>query len=183
MVLIVDNTQRKLRKEIRDALFSRCIPCAVTNTEKMDAFFPTRIVIATEEYLFYDVSYLADIYNCDAVLYDQNEDLLSFVLRIFSEHYNESFHKSFMLEFVDEELFVCKKHIRLTDTERMIFKMLLCSENWVTKDSLALYCLRDPSSDQGSISVHISNINKKVKAATGLKLVAFKRFSGYRLGL
>lgn len=182
MVLIVDNTQRKMRREVKEALFSLCIPCSVTSTEKMDRYFPVGAVIATEKYIFSDVKYMAEIYNCPAYLYDENEDILSFVLKIYGERYNTSY-KSFMLEFSEEELYVCRKHIRLTDTEKMIFKMLLSAEDWTSKESLALYCLKDPCADKGTISVHISNINKKVKAATGFKLIEFKRFSGYRLGL
>lgn len=182
MLLIVDNTQRKIRREVRDALFSLCIPSAVTNTDKMDGYFPVGTVIATEKYIFSDVKYMADIYSCPAFLYDEKEDLISFALKVFKERYNTSY-KSFMLEFSENELFVCKKHIRLTDTEKMIFKMLLCADDWITRESLAIYCLKDPSSDKSTVSVHISNINKKVKAATGFKLIEFKRFSGYRLGL
>ena len=184
MILIVDNTQRKMRKEIKDHLFSRCIPCAVTDTSRMDKYFPCDIIVVTERYILEDVKYMADIYKCPTViLYDEKEDLLSFVLRIYSEICEKQFKKGFILKFVNENLFFAGMPIRITDTQKMMVKMLSFADGWVTRESLALYCLRDSSSDTSAVSVHISNINKKVKEVTGLKLIEFKRFSGYRINV
>ena len=182
MILIVDNTHRKMRKEIKDELFSRHIPCAVIDSERMDRYFPCDIVIATERYIFNDVKYIADIYNSSTVvLYDEKEDLLSFVLRIYDDYKAKHYKKNFALEMREMQLYFYRMPLKLTETESLIVKMLLFADEWVTRESLALYCLRDVSADTSAISVHISNINRKAKEITGLKLIKYKRFLGYRI--
>ena len=182
MILIVDNTHRKMRKEIKDELFSRHIPCAVIDSERMDRYFPCDIVIATERYIFNDVKYIADIYNSSTVvLYDEKEDLLSFVLRIYDDYKAKHYKKTFALELREMQLYFYRMPLKLTETESLIVKMLLFADDWITRESLASYCLRSQVPDVGSISVHISNINRKAKAVTGLSLIQYKRFSGYKL--
>lgn len=75
----------------------------------------------------------------------------------------------------------CGHVMRLTSIETFIVMCLSFSNGeWVSSGLLSDYCLNGKE-NTGSIPVHVCNINSKSKDCSLIKLIEFKRFSGYRI--
>ena len=71
--------------------------------------------------------------------------------------------------------------VRLTAYEHMIVALLIRSGNWVLKSDIAAEMSCEKAVNPSVISVHVANINKKVSAVTGRKLIEGNRESEYRI--
>ena len=95
MILIIDNTQRKFRGEIRQRFLSENIPCLVADAAQYDAYLPAAFTLVTEKYLFEDAVYLAGIHNQDPVyLHEDVKELYNYIVNTFSERYGDIFGTS-----------------------------------------------------------------------------------------
>ena len=63
MILIIDNTQRKFRTEIRKRFLSDNIPCMVADVSQYDEYLPAPFTVVTERYLLDEVAYVAGLHN------------------------------------------------------------------------------------------------------------------------
>ena len=83
MVLIADNTERKMRNAARDALLEMGIPCAVAHTDRIeqDSYLPAGVIVVTERYLLDDVEYMSRLHRpSPIVLYNEDIPLPDFAL-------------------------------------------------------------------------------------------------------
>ncbi len=184
MLLIVDNTSRMMRKKIRETLFAESIPCAVTNTDKIDMYLPAGVIIVTEAYLLPDVKYMADMHApSPIVVYDEKTDFYEFVHDVYDKYCRDECEgvNNLRCHFVNGELEYRRKSPRLTKTEKRIFKLLLYKKDWVSAEYLSLYCLKKSKPDPKCISVHVCNLNKSLQKTTGQSIVEHRRFCGYKV--
>lgn len=188
MILIVDNTQRKMRNEIREALFYESIPCAVTSSDKMDAFLPAGVILLTEAYLEADVrEYLSVMHDSSLVtVLDETCDPIDFAKECYNKFCREKCEPSndINIEFYGDYLTFNGVVTRLTKTEKRIVNMLLLEDRWVSGEMLSIYCVKDASlmcPDPKRIAVHVCNINKKSRTFLGEELITHRRYSGYRI--
>jgi len=78
MFLIVDNTRRKIRKDIQMKFNERNLPCIISDLDHCDLYMPAAIIIVTEKYLLEPVSYFAKIYdNSPVFLWDEITDFFT----------------------------------------------------------------------------------------------------------
>lgn len=185
MILICDNTKRKMRDEVRDTIISKGIPCAVCHTDDIDKHLPAAIAVATERYIVPDVSYMVDMRSPKTPVFTFGEDrpLENFVLevyeRILKERANGTGYSH--IRVTDKGIMFCNCFIKPTKTELRIIRLLLSLPYWHTAEKITLYCMKDRSSDFSRVAVHISNLNRKAKAATGRCIIDCKRYLGYRI--
>ena len=173
-----------MRSEIVSSFFKNGIPIAVSDTEHMDIYLPCDRIIVTERYILGDVKYLAAMYGkSEVTLYDESVSLGDFVLQIYNEHLRKRCegegHRRVELKGSSFTFF--RKSVFLTGTEMRILRMLLYYRDWVSAERISLYCLRGSKADGASVAVHVCNINRKMKAATGFEMVEKKRYSGYKI--
>lgn len=184
MILIVDNTKRKMRSILRENLLEKAVPCALSGSDGIDICLPTAACIVTEKYLYNNVSYMTSIRSPSSLcLYSGEDEIFDLVAGVAEELLLRIKEKEsqYHLVFNEGEILYCGKLLCLTKTELRILRMLLLCEGWQTKDKIARYCTNDPVSDENSIPVHICNINKKATSVSGRILVEKRRYCGYRL--
>lgn len=184
MILIVDNTHRKMRTEIRDLLLSRCVPCAVTNTDKLDAFLPATVIIVTEKYLYEDVKYLSDMHEYSPiVVYNEKENFKEFVIAVYEEYCKNKYEAkdSRRVIFDEGRYYFCSKELFMTKTEKRIIRALLSKNGWMSAEHISYYCLKGGKEDPKSVAVHICNLNNKVFGVTRHNIISCRRYSGYRI--
>ncbi|MBE6588339.1 MAG: helix-turn-helix domain-containing protein [Ruminococcaceae bacterium] len=184
MILIADNTDRKIRREIREWLFSLSIPCAVADTDRIDAYLPAGAVVVTEKYLLSEVEYMASLHEPSPIeLYDESAAFSEFIMDVYDRHCRERCEGMGYrrLSCCDGEFLFFNKSVSMTKTEKRILRMLLFSRDWESGERLSLYCLKKQKPDLKSIAVHICNLNKKMNAACGFDMIEHRRFSGYRI--
>jgi len=184
MILIVDNTVRKFRVSVREKLHSLCIPCAVSHLDYIDILFPATFCAVTERYLYEDTVFMSRMHSRTPV--KVIEESPTFVEEVL-EHYNV-FHEAMVekakeryITFSERGLLYYGKYISLTKTEKRIINLLVDSKDYVIWEKVSGYCLKDPKVSQGTVAVHISNINKKTIAATGREIIECRRYEGYKL--
>lgn len=178
MILVVDNTRRKMRKEIRELLRSKGIPCAVSVSDKIDMLLPASCVVVTERYLLEDVKYMVEFHETSPVyLYDTEKSFGDFVLECVNAHVKEAPPN---MEFEDK-LYYYGTPIPLTKTELLIARFLSEVPGWHTVENIAAYCLKNGKDGANNVSVHICNINQKCKRLTNVELIDCRRYSGYMI--
>lgn len=169
MILIIDNTQRKLRNELRRKYMKSGIPCVVSDLEHAVEYMPCALIQVTEQYLRNDAMFLASIYGDIHVRVA--EDFIPAAIGIVS---------TLHLQVTETGVRYCSKRLYLTKTEKLIVNMLLIYDKGrVTPKNAAAYCMVKPNIS--SIRVHVCNINSKAKRATGIELIDCRRFEGYKL--
>lgn len=169
MILIIDNTQRKLRNELRRKYMKSGIPCVVSDLEHAVEYMPCALIQVTEKYLRDDAKLLASMYGNIPVRVD--DGVISGALGIVSTSH---------LESTETGVRFCSKRLHLTKTEKLIVNMLLMYDKGrITSEYIAVYCMVKPN--VSSVRAHICNINSKAKRATGIELIDCRRFKGYRL--
>ena len=184
MILIVDNTYRKLPSQIREKLFCMGIPCAVTHSDGIDMFLPAGVVIVTEKYILEDVKYMAEMHTpSPVILYDEETDLFDFVYSAYCRYCKESSEgaEHLRIKYDGNGFIFCSKRIHTTKTEKRMLKMLLSVPSWFLPEQISAYCLKDSKADKGIVSVHVCNLNKKTAAATGRAIIDCRRYSGYKI--
>lgn len=184
MILIVDNTQRKMRREIREYMLSRSIPCCVCDTDNADLYLPAGAVIVTEAYILSDVRYICGMNgNSPVLLCDDGNDIYKFTDDVFGEYCLKRCNgkDSVRAFFENDRLIFRSKEIYLTKTQKRIVRMLLFADDWQTGEKISAYTLKKGRSDEQSVAVHICNINRNTRAVTGAELIECRRFSGYRI--
>lgn len=167
MLLIIDNTKRKLREKLRAAYLKNGIPCALTDMKHAADFLPCAMIQVTERYLYDDAVFLASMYGKIPVTVSENVEAVGIV----SVPHIRMFPRG---------VCYCSKNLYLTKTERLIVNMLLLYDaDRVPIPLAALYCMKVPK--PASLCVHVCNINAKAKRATGIDLIDCRRYSGYCL--
>lgn len=184
MILIVDNTRRKIRKELKDLFFKNCVPCHIVHSDKMTFFMPTHYVMPTEEYLIRDIKYCSDMFSEQEVVeYDESVPLITYCTEILNNTFLCKYknYRCKNIRIIDGKIWFCGKNIRLTKTERRIFNMMLYSNEYYSADIIGAFCLSENARNhEGTIKVHIHNINKKALYLTGHKLIAHRNYKGYK---
>ena len=182
MPLIIDNTQRKFRRELRDELLKMNIPCAVSDTEHCQELLPAFTVFVTEDYIVPDVKYIADMYSSAAVVKVDPEDIPKAAIKRQYSGISAAARRIAQrrIRFDGKELVFCGKTIALTRAQRLLVSVLVLADGWTDAARLAAYCMRR-TDDTNSVCVHICNINTKAKNATGQPLILCRRYSGYRI--
>lgn len=184
MILIVDNTKRKMRSDIRTLLLEKSVPCAICNTNSIDIFLPSGACIVTEKYLFDTVRYMSSMHGLSPLyLYNGSDDIFEYVSEIAEGLLQriKEIESEYHLVFDDGDMLFCGRTVVFTKTELRIIRMLLLSEDWQRREKIALYCMKDPLADEKSIAVHICNINKKALKSAGRILIEKRRYCGYRI--
>lgn len=183
MILIADNTERKMRNITKNALFEMCIPCAVVHTDRIDAYLPSGVIVVTERYLMSDVKYMSEMHRRSPILlYDEKSSLLDFALAAYGEYCMKNTGPGFPLSIGEDSISIRGVAIPMTKTQIRIIRMLLISSDWESGERLALYCLKKRRTPNiKSIAVHVCNINNKVKRVIGINLILKRRYSGYAL--
>ena len=168
MILIIDNTRRRLREELRHEYLKRMIPCVLSDLDHCAEYMPCSAVQVTEKYLLKDAAFVADMHGVTDVYCSEN--VLEFAVP----------HREHML-LSSNGVVYCSKSIYLTKTERLIVRLLLFAvKGSVMPETVRAYCMSG-SAKLSSVCAHISNINKKAVSATGIPLIDCRRFEGYRL--
>lgn len=182
MILIVDNTQRKFRKNIRGDMHRKGIPCVLTDSERSAEYMPTRAVFVTEDYLLKDAKYIAGIYSVPNVRTVYPEDIENNAEAVFRDGISNEAPRLARrrIRFDGQTLCFCGKPIALTKTEKLIVSLLTLCEDWTDSEIIAAYCMKNPD-DRNSVAVHICNINSKARRATGQGLILCRRYSGYSI--
>lgn len=182
MILIVDNTQRKFRKNIRGDMHRKGIPCVLTDSLRCAEYMPTRAVFVTEDYLLKDAQYIAGIYSVPYVRTVYPEDVGQTAEAVFCDGIsNEATRLAHRrIRYDSQTLYFCGKPIALTKSEKLIVSLLTLCEGWTDSEIIAAYCMKNPD-DRNSVAVHICNINSKARRATGQGLILCRRFSGYSI--
>ena len=193
MILIIDNTQRKFRADVRNIFLLRNVPCFMTETSQCDAYMPAALIVVTEQYLLDEVSYIAGVHrsNCPICVHEDLRDLYDYAIDAFSERYGDFFGTtkiSRVLTRGGETLF-CGRILYLTDCEKRILNMLKYApidpdtneRIYYSKEQIAAFCMIDGLDAVGAVTVHISHMNSKANKATGFDIVECKRYMGYRL--
>ena len=182
MILIVDNTQRKFRKNIRGDMHRKGIPCVLTDSERSAEYMPTRAVFVTEDYLLKDAQYIAGIYSVPNVRTVYPEDIENNAKAVFRDGISNEAPRLARrrIRFDGQTLCFCGKLIALTKSEKLIVSLLTLCEDWTDSEIIAAYCMKNPD-DRNSVAVHICNINSKARRATGQGLILCRRFSGYSI--
>lgn len=182
MILIVDNTQRKFRKNIRGDMHRKGIPCVLTDSERSAEYMPTRAVFVTEDYLLKDAQYIAGIYSVPNVRTVYPEDIENNAEAVFRDGISNEAPRLARrrIRFDGQTLYFCGKLIALTKSEKLIVSLLTLCEDWTDSEIIAAYCMKNPD-DRNSVAVHICNINSKARRATGQGLILCRRYSGYSI--
>ena len=192
MILIIDNTQRKFRGEIRQRFLLENIPCLVADATQYDEYLPATFTVVTEKYLFDDAVYMAGMHNHDPVyLYEDVKNLYNYIVNTFSEQYGDIFGTSKISRVLikNGDVLFCGKPLYLTPNEQRILTMLRYApidpttkeKIYYTKEQLAAYCLEQGRSAAGAVAVHICNMNNKANKTAGVDIIECKRYKGYRL--
>ena len=184
MFLIIDNTQRKMRKIIKEEMMKKNIPCVVTDLNHADLYMPIPLVIVTEKYLYEDAVYIASFYGkSPVVVWDEKTDMITFALNKYKELYDIEFANSRIHHVVNinNEFTYCGKPFKLTPSEARIINFLQYSPGWYSRETIAAYCLKNGRKDKDAVNVHICNINNKSDKLIRIKVIDCRRFSGYRL--
>ncbi len=184
MFLIIDNTQRKIRKTFKEEMLKRDIPCVISDLDHADMYLPAALVIVTEKYLLEEVKYVTSFYSdVPVVLWDENIDMIEFALSHFKNIYGIEFENSKINHAVVNyrEVTYCGRPIKLTRSERRILYFLMYNKGWYSSEVIAAYCLKGGRRDKGAVPVHICNLNSKAKRLTPVHIIDCRRFSGYRM--
>lgn len=88
------------------------------------------------------------------------------------------------LFYIDEE----KKYavllgyvMPLTATEFAVLRIISEGEDYVGAEDIALRVFAGKTLTSGNVAVHVCNINKKAKTIGGRRLIAWRRYKGYKL--
>lgn len=192
MILIIDNTQRKFRTEIRKRLLSDNIPCVVADLSQYDEFLPAPFIVVTERYLLDEVAYLAGMHNQAPIcLHEDVRDMYTYIVNAFLERFGDIFGTSKIARVLTKngEVLFCGKPLYLTKSESRILNMLKYAPTdpvtgekvYYSREQLAAYCMTDGRSAAGAVAVHICNMNQKANKIAGFDIVECKRYLGYRL--
>ena len=202
MVIIVDNTEKSRKRELRSRFLNLNIPCAVCTADSLKKLAPARftVVFAESESMLTTVSIRAGateliavnvtgkpIRNPDAYIIDpsRDTDVVNYVIRRAREAYliNALDPDATPVRFDGEYTFFRNRHLRLTPDEKMILRHLVLSKGeYHTPDEIARYCFAAPSArDLSRVRTHICNINRKALTAADLKLIIAVRGKGYKV--
>lgn len=182
MILVVDNTRRKMRNEIYRIFYEAKIPCIVSDLDHCDYYMPAALIVVTERYLLEPVKYLAKMYdNSPVILWDEVTDFYEFVFNEYQKIYGFEIFTCFRNRVKAEGnlLYISNKRLRLTDTEHRIFNYLLYYPGYHLKDDIAKYCLKGGFNDMNAVPVHICNINNKAQRLNDRHIISVLRYKGY----
>ena len=186
MILIVDNTHRKMCAEIRRSLLHDGIPCVVCDVDHCDEYMPIPLTIVTERYIMEDVDYISGFHgNPKAVLYDESVDFEDFVRNSFQSVYGDVYKKSKIsrVKTTGDQLLFCGRPIHLTPVEKRILNLLQYAPRWYDRKEIANYCLSKGKNAAPSVNVHVCNMNTKANNIAGENIIECRRYSGYRLNM
>lgn len=203
MILIIDDSSKKRKTELRNSLFDAGIPCAVVTSERLKKLEPARVTVAfaENETQLSIVSIRAGstdyivindtgrrMYNTDAYFYDPtvDGDFRDFIKRRAVEKHGISIDSlaEYPVRMCDGEVYFFNRQVNLTRREEMIVRHLMFAKGeWHSSEEVARFAFDGISGgiDDSSVSVHICNINKKSVQVTGRKIILSKRFCGYKI--
>lgn len=186
MILIVDNSERKYIGQTRNAILAKGIPCAASRiVDSLDLLFPARLCIVTERYLLEDVKLMASFHQKKTCikLIEETKNFADLVLSEYEKFYREDMESALKarLTFHNRSLGYCGMYTSLTMSEMRIMNLLIASRDYCSWEMINGYCLKGKKNNQGSVAVHISNINAKIRKMFSEDIVECKRFQGYRL--
>ncbi len=181
LIIVVDDTARRIRYDIRPLLLEMSIPCIVTDSRHFDRFLPCELIIVTEKYLLDDVTYVASMYGkCDTVCIDEYLPMTDEVMKAITARFGSFFeHSRERVTVSDGNVFYRGRRLYLTPTEMRILNLFLYSDKTYSPEAVAAFCLADVK--RCSASTHINRINSKARCAVGLPIIVNKRYKGYTL--
>ena len=185
MILLIEtNYKRKEIYEIREALLKESIPCAVGRAEETELYMAASLILTADRVAVGEVRSIAEMYRLKAeVAFCETDTLFAFAKERYLSIENEALARIRGISEKDRFLSVGGKEIYLTKTEMRIARGLITAprDTWLTPDKLSSYCLKEPSKNENTVSVHISNINKRCERVNRQALILCRRFSGYKL--
>ena len=201
MILIADDPGMRRSIALRERFFAAGVPCALCTPDNMKEYANSvaTVFFAPDEQ---SVSLAAvragktaliavnvsgrHMYHQEAAVWDGKADdsLVEFALRLAKERrgVDAALVAAGELRITPDEAHIGVKYLALSATERLVLLHLalnagrFCPETEVRRFALPNGDMRKKSS---SVKVHICHINEKAVRATGEKLVACKRGSGY----
>jgi len=201
MVLIVDDSAKKRKTELRKRFLEARIPCAVCNMEKLKRI-PSAlytVVYAENENQLSIASIRAGhtkyiainetgkrMINPDAHFYNENTDgdIVEYVKSGFVKDLGIDIERLCVLPvaFSEKGFLFRNRYVLLTEKEEMIVRFLAISkDNFHTADEIEFYTADEYSPKSNSVAQHICNINKKTTEAANCKMIIAKRGFGYML--
>lgn len=200
MILIVDYGGRGRSTEIRSALLSQNIPCAVVSAKHVVKYPAALIVFAfvSTEDMLNTVSVRCGripllavnetggrIYNSDVRFYDPDihKTCEEFIIAYLYERYGITTgdYSRGDLSVSSGTVMAGVSYLKLTKTEtRILVLFLICSDKWISADNVGRTCF-ESSRGSKSVPVHICNINRKAEAVLGRPIILCSRRTGYRL--
>lgn len=183
MFIIVDNTHRKVRKEIATEFNKSKLPYILTDLDHADEYMPCALIIVTEKYLYEDMKYISDLNGKTPVVVWDESNIVEFAKKAYYEIYGRTifdFNKNRVYYDGDNVRF-CSKRMWLTPTEKKIVCFLMYCDGWHYKEQIAAFCVRKGKKGVNSVPVHICNINQQSRRMTNTNLIYFKRYQGYMI--
>lgn len=202
MILLIDDRLNDVKDKridgIRDSFYAAGIPCLTVRSANVSEypwalaaflFAPSDDYLRTVSVRCKRIPILAvnesgsRIYNNDVIFYDpalfgSYEDFITAFLRT---RYGITCGNYVLgdLSIVGDTVTYGINNVMLTPTERRILILLvMCKERWISEAEISRTCL-DGGSKTSSVAVHVCNMNKKFKTATGKRLIRTKRGFGY----
>lgn len=202
MVLIVDDSVKRRKYELRNLLYYAGIPCAVVNSEQLRDCSPARMTVtfaenetqlsitsiragATDYIVVNDTG--KKMINSDAYFYSWERDgiFVEFIKKRALELHGINVEYPFLYpaRFNEGRAYFYNREVRLTLTEEMIVRHLMFAKGeWHTAKEIACYAYPGSGDKtEESVCVHVCNINKKSLHITGKKAILAKRYHGYSL--
>lgn len=203
MILVCDHTESERAARIRDELYSRGYPCALSALAGYRNCLPARLIVTFTDAL--DALRQKPLDHIHAIALGDgfvNSALNAQALRD-PKHLPDTVRRELLTRagitrktafgvFVTPDAFLAEEfmeirgcRIRPARTEYMIFKYLMSdfgSGRYIPPETILKFCFpsnkfRDESS---SIAVQISTLNRKARESCGTPIIESMRSSGYR---
>lgn len=204
MILVCDSCVSERAIEIREAIFDRGYPCAVSSFENIAGLRPFKIIVSFAD-TFEEIAGLnfeevqtitiGDDFVNSALsakrandIHDVFREVRSAVETIYgiSEDKKSTFGFSLTpsLFFANDFFTVNGNVIEPTKSEYMIFKYLTAfagSDEYFSPEKIARFCfpLERVEKSVPSVIVHIANLNKKIADVYSGRVIRSKRCRGY----
>ncbi len=97
-----------------------------------------------------------------------------------TEHLNITWEKEDYIKLCDDSsALIIGCRVKFTKSEYAILNFVFNSTEPVTMEDIINNCLKHKDVTRGNAAVHIFNLNKKVSAVTGRRLIVDDHYKGY----
>ena len=96
---------------------------------------------------------------------------------ILKETFGDSYTEKISVLNDGKGILVCNYRVELTSAEHAVISILTEKADWIQRAEIS----RSTGVRESSIPVHVANINKKVSAVTGRKVLEGNRSGEYRI--